>query len=239
MQAAHWERPLNEKRHFVRSLPDAQCRHCNATFRPSHRDRTSYCSRPCAFAGRAADKAARLAAKVAERSQRVYPKRNCSECSTEFRSSQTHQLYCSKPCSTRASEKRNRLVDRSARRCAECDTAFAPDYGSKRRRFCSDGCAKRAARRPGRIKRKAKQRAASVETVDPLKVFERDGWRCQLCGVKTPRSKRGSIHPRAPELDHIVPLAAGGEHSYRNTQCACRACNARKGARPLGQPRLL
>lgn len=33
------------------------------------------------------------------------------------------------------------------------------------------------------------------------------------------------------QLDHIVPLALGGEHSDGNVQLLRRACNARKGAK--------
>lgn len=86
-----------------------------------------------------------------------------------------------------------------------------------------------------RTARKAKQRAVSVESVDPIRVFERDGWRCHMCGSPTPKEKRGSYEDDAPELDHIVTLADGGEHSYRNTACACRSCNIRKGSRSFGQ----
>lgn len=71
-------------------------------------------------------------------------------------------------------------------------------------------------------------RGTQTQFVSVQRVFERDGYRCQLCGTKTLKAKRGSYHPKAPELDHIVPLAQGGEHSYRNTQCACRACNVAK-----------
>lgn len=42
----------------------------------------------------------------------------------------------------------------------------------------------------------------------------------------------------APELDHIVSLAEGGEHSMRNTQCLCRKCNQEKGVTTKGQLRL-
>jgi 5-methylcytosine-specific restriction endonuclease McrA len=82
---------------------------------------------------------------------------------------------------------------------------------------------------------RARLRRAQVERVDPIKVFDRDAWRCQICGRKTPRERRGSINSNAPELDHIVPLSVGGEHSYRNTQCACRSCNASKGSQVYGQ----
>ncbi|WP_425516052.1 HNH endonuclease [Rhizobium leucaenae] len=81
-------------------------------------------------------------------------------------------------------------------------------------------------------------RAAYVENVDPIKVFDRDKWKCQICGVKTPRKLRGTLDDKAPELDHIMPLALGGAHSYFNTQCACRKCNAHKSDTPPAQPNL-
>ncbi|CAN7187248.1 HNH endonuclease [Acidovorax sp. LjRoot117] len=84
-----------------------------------------------------------------------------------------------------------------------------------------------------------KERTQSVEAVNPIKVFDRDKWRCQLCNRKTPKAKRGSYDDDAPELDHIVPLSKGGAHSYLNTQCACRACNSKKSDRPLGQMLLI
>ncbi len=84
-------------------------------------------------------------------------------------------------------------------------------------------------------RRRAKRFGCDFEPVNPLYVFERDRWRCKLCGVSTPRSLRGSIDDRAPELDHIVPLSIGGAHTAANLQCACRSCNGKKGATALGQ----
>lgn len=99
---------------------------------------------------------------------------------------------------------------------------------------CADAKAKRA-KATHRIARKAKQREVEVEKVDPILVFERDGWVCHICGRPAPKEKRGTYADDAPELDHIITIADGGEHSYRNTACACRACNIRKGSRSLGQ----
>lgn len=117
-----------------------------------------------------------------------------------------------------------------------------PKYGTKPRcQPCADRLALEARRR-SRRKRKAMERArrkgSCYESVDPFKVFERDGWRCHLCGCKTHKAKRGSIHPKAPELDHIIPLSKGGDHSYTNTACSCRACNHAKGNKIIGQPSL-
>jgi 5-methylcytosine-specific restriction endonuclease McrA len=97
---------------------------------------------------------------------------------------------------------------------------------------------KRKRRRPAAKAAKLRRRGAAVETIDPVKVLIRDRWTCQLCGAATPKRLRGSYDDRAPEVDHIVPIAAGGEHSYANTQCACRRCNLDKSDKPLGQMRL-
>jgi 5-methylcytosine-specific restriction endonuclease McrA len=70
-------------------------------------------------------------------------------------------------------------------------------------------------------------------------VFARDGWLCHICGGRTDKARRGTYHPNAPELDHIVPLAKGGAHSYANTACAHRKCNAAKSDTIMGQPSLL
>jgi 5-methylcytosine-specific restriction endonuclease McrA len=85
-----------------------------------------------------------------------------------------------------------------------------------------------------KAKRRARE-AIAAQAFDPMKVFARDGWRCRLCGAKTPRAFRGTYEPNAPELDHIVPLALGGSHTPGNCQLACRSCNGRKGATALGQ----
>ena len=135
--------------------------------------------------------------------------------------------------------------------CKHCGTSFMTRTGrtkSGHKEFCSRSCGAQfrakyesdAARAlAAKVRRRTRIKAAKIESVDPFKVFERDGWRCHLCGCKTPKEKRGTYHPKAPELDHIMPLSKGGEHSYRNTACACRACNAAKSDKILGQPSLL
>jgi 5-methylcytosine-specific restriction endonuclease McrA len=83
--------------------------------------------------------------------------------------------------------------------------------------------------RAQRSRRRARERAAIVERFTPLQVFERDGWRCQLCCRPVDRAA-AVPDPDAPTLDHVIPLSAGGEHTRANTQCAHFLCNARKGA---------
>lgn len=126
--------------------------------------------------------------------------------------------------------------------CAECGAlhSYTPEFGSERYeyKYCSHKCRKRASDRDRTRARRAATRGAEVETVNYNVVFDRDAWRCGLCGVKTLRARRGSPHDRAPVLDHIVPLSKGGKHTYQNVQCACNACNSKKGASLIGQLRL-
>lgn len=70
--------------------------------------------------------------------------------------------------------------------------------------------------------RHARKLNAFVEAVDPLVVLELADGECGICG--------GDVDPLDFHVDHIIPLARGGEHSYANTQPAHRSCNQRKWA---------
>lgn len=118
------------------------------------------------------------------------------------------------------------------KRCNVCEQEF--EYVRSMGRppqQCSDECKKvvlTRCRRIARSRRKAKVREVTIERVDPFVVFDRDGWKCKLCGIDTPKDLRGTWKPNAPELDHIMPISKGGPHSYLNTQCTCRKCNMKK-----------
>lgn len=90
-------------------------------------------------------------------------------------------------------------------------------------------------KRKSRSKRRAIERGIHADSIDPIKVFERDKWVCHMCGVKTIKSKRGTYDALAPELDHIITLHDGGQHTYGNVACSCRKCNNAKSAKSFGQ----
>lgn len=80
-----------------------------------------------------------------------------------------------------------------------------------------------AIRRRGRIqasRRRALIREAFVEDVDPKVVFERDGGICGICD----EAIEGAF-----DVDHVVPLAHGGEHSYGNVRATHVKCNRQRG----------
>ena len=119
-------------------------------------------------------------------------------------------------------------VPATARTCLVCGIEF---MAIGRRTVCSKACARNApATRACKALRKARLRGASnVERVVPATVFDRDGWRCQLCGKAVKRKARVPDY-MAPTVDHIVPLVDGGDHTYANCQTAHFICNSRRGA---------
>ncbi|MDC7116146.1 HNH endonuclease [Corynebacterium amycolatum] len=74
---------------------------------------------------------------------------------------------------------------------------------------------------------RARKRGAFVENVHRDEVLNRDGWRCQICGKKIPKT---AVYPDplSPSVDHVVPLSLGGKHEMKNVQAAHLICNALK-----------
>ena len=66
-----------------------------------------------------------------------------------------------------------------------------------------------------------RKREQFVETVDPTVIWKISNGICGICGLPIV----GKF-----EVDHIIPLARGGEHSYRNTQATHPRCNRVKWA---------
>lgn len=46
-------------------------------------------------------------------------------------------------------------------------------------------------------------------------------------------------HPKAPTIDHVVPVSEGGDDTRTNVQLACFRCNSAKGARGSQQLALI
>lgn len=86
----------------------------------------------------------------------------------------------------------------------------------------------RTARASRQARWRARRAGLSSERVDPLVVFERDGWICQLCNGPVDRNPIKGTDPKTPVLDHIKPEALGGTYTYDNVQTAHHRCNSRK-----------
>lgn len=78
-------------------------------------------------------------------------------------------------------------------------------------------------------KRRALLKAnGSIDNIDRIAVFERDNYKCRVCGTKT-GIEHDRMHPKRAILGHINALAAGGTHTWDNVCCLCYSCNVADG----------
>jgi len=170
-----------------------------------------------------------------------FKRARCSrECDLEY-GRRYYRDNAEQTCAKMREEYKLKWVQPEPFKCQWCGRLHQPKYGDTSTVYCSETCRQRAKRKlshnsNNRYLRDKAQRDG--ERFKPVTVLKRDGWRCQLCGKKLNPKHRGTHRDDAPELDHIIPLSLGGEHSKRNTQCACRKCNLSKSNSEIGQLRL-
>jgi len=206
------------------------CKHCGQMYRTPYRERNQYCSRECAYLAheRQSLHAIRICiVHVCEDCGDVLPVKarrlinRCVECMRE-----------KARCDTRIWDAAKKGIP--IYECKECGVKFEAPFGFGRRNFCTDKCSKRHARRIRRSRIRAGDKGAGgYDTVDPIAVCIDDDWHCYICGCPTPRKLRGTLASNAPEIDHVTPLALGGQHTRENLRCVCRSCNQRKSDRLL------
>lgn len=77
-----------------------------------------------------------------------------------------------------------------------------------------------ASRLTRKARRRMREREAKVEPVSRTVVFRASGGRCFYC--------LSDINKQVFHVDHVIPLSAGGGHSYDNVVASCASCNLRK-----------
>lgn len=119
--------------------------------------------------------------------------------------------------------------------CVQCSQPFTYDRLTRPRIYCSEQCRRSSptyknGRREAKRRRHWRQRChATVETFNSRSILERDGWTCGICHEPIDRDA-DPLNDWAATIDHIVPLAKGGEHTPGNVRAAHRYCNAVRGA---------
>ena len=171
------------------------------------------------------------------RYQRATVQRACLQCGADATKRQDRGSFCSGACAQKWRSVRHDVGaqplvgDWHEVDCVACGKKFM--VGVWNCVTCSDECTERSnvrRRARSRALRRVRLTSAYVEDVDPIAVFEADGYRCHLCGCLTERDKKFP-HARFPTIDHVIPLAAGGTHEMANVRTACFLCNIRKGTK--------
>lgn len=140
-------------------------------------------------------------------------------------------------CSTHYNQRDSQRHRKAAMPCTVCQAEVLRPVTSDRLPACSPVC--RATIQFGShhgtgyswsedAARRARAAGASViEIFDRFEIFERDGYRCQICG-ELAVIDGNPFDPLSATVDHIVPLSRGGSHCRTNAQCAHLACNSAK-----------
>ena len=209
--------------------PPCTCQHCGKEYTNKRRgsEGKQYCSRECGFSGQ---RASRALAKA---------ERNAPRLAVEAHTKQIRRLLSLMRDRVRTQTAIELKHEKAAAPCAVCGKPCGYVFG-RSRIYCSDACHKASAgfiasRRIHKAMRRARKQQQGADHIDPIKVFDRDGWKCHICNKKLKPNDRGTLKDVAPELEHIVSLADGGSHTWGNVACSCRKCNQAKGARSYGQ----
>lgn len=207
------------------------CKHCGKEFMPKQSNRATYCSRQCSYE----DKKAKAKAKI-------NPK--CIVCGKEFKG-RTDAKYCSDKCRKENDRRKSNEYLKSKHKnkkhiCKECGKEFIPEYGNKRRTFCSDTCLKEYVHQLSKVRRRRKiKENGEVDLGITLnKLIKRDKDICKMCGKAIDIhdyliNKCGNfiVGDKYPSIDHIIPIAKGGTHTWNNVQLAHFRCNTLKSDR--------
>ena len=117
--------------------------------------------------------------------------------------------------------------------CKNCGNEFSQMVtGYNSTKYCSEKCQNRYFNRR-RCEKRYKTLMAREHNNDISleKLFKRDHGVCYLCGEQcdwNDGEDRGGVFvagPRYPSIDHVIPVAKGGTHTWNNIKLACRECN--------------
>ena len=132
-------------------------------------------------------------------------------------------------------ESRNKLFEGKVDRIKECKVCGNIFIGTKRSICCSDICRKKYENRQSELRKRIKNKSKIEWNISLEKLIQRDEGICKICGRQVDINDYYYVDEgyfiageNYPSIDHIIPLAKGGTHTWNNIQLAHRHCNAIK-----------
>ena len=144
-------------------------------------------------------------------------RRQCKSCRVEY-TRRWHRLHPNKEKTYRNGDKRKAWELKNADRLRELSRLSAKRNGYKQQKRWK-AANKNKVNSYTRL-RQARIKTTAVEFVDYDTVIAKAAGICQIC-----------LEPfglQKIEVDHIIPLATGGSHTYDNVQAAHASCNRKK-----------
>lgn len=180
--------------------------------------------------------------KLCDNCKPVYRKkvyiRRCKSCGGRFGTRTITVQFCSGKCASLNYAKLKHIRTARSCQCKQCGALFSRLYGNKMRAFCSVEC--RAAYSTGTNKFNIRAQRKIIEfygkfawrshymRLNRLSILKRDKWTCYICQRELNKEYVKPYHEANATVDHVVPLAFGGEHLMNNVKACCAECNARK-----------
>lgn len=192
------------------------CQMCKGTIPPALTRAAKYCSSRCTKA------AGKRHAGITKRVDLLPRTPICQFCSAPMPDARGFSAkYCSNRCAIWAENPTYTYEQRTAaHRCVRCDVHFQPKRIDQA--YCTPRC-RQLTNAENRLKRMA---ALPRENFEDREIFERDQWRCRLCGEPIdPSLKKRS--PKLGTLDHIIPVsdASCPGHVKFNVAASHLGCN--------------
>lgn len=202
----------------------AVCQVCGATFTPTVRSKGRFCSYECYGKSRHLTHP-----KTRERREalRPYPVGQWMKRHRVPREMRLQWMGLN-----HAGQKRRPTVSA----CITCGVLVLQGHIGATLKYCPP-CRRAAQKEQSRAwSRTAKRRRKSLAKGKPYRdrdIFERDGYRCHFRRTRQCIMSRAMCRPDAdrmlddwaPTIDHLIPLAVGGEDTPENVACAHRKCN--------------
>lgn len=160
---------------------------------------------------------------------------HCAECNSpmllrQYRFPSTER-FCSYVCRKEFEFKNIR----TARKCKFCGSEFEPR--TRLARFCTDICEREyraESKREARRSRKYRERSRGIRYDRASRgpslssIWRKFQGHCIYCGIAVDRQLGERSQPNTATVDHVLPLARGGEHTDANVVLACHRCNSAK-----------
>lgn len=165
--------------------------------------------------------------KVKARLRSARSGRVCDQCGDTYDAARSDQRFCSPTCRGLHTHPSRGLVTKL---CCTCEHLFAKAGPAAARQDCDDCYAVRLQAR--QIAKSLARRGlveGALERISRDEIAVRDDWTCQLCVIEVDPTLRYP-DPLSASLDHVIPIARGGQHVRSNLQLAHLVCNMSKGA---------